>query len=359
MTRATLAIVTPFLLASCSVTATERKPDTTIHAAEDVAVTTEQGRLRMRALVDPMCGRIEAAADAILSSTESPAARREALRWKIEGISSLREALFQANPNTAVSDSWVLLVQMAEYFQSGAGGEALGDARDAASTACRQLEAELSEAAASMTHSKDVSDVGVFARQWAREHPLTGSISGRRSVLNRGAAAQQIATPQTATEAFGNLTVTLDDLVRRLEVYSDQVPKQARWEAELLLLDAGRAPAIAKTLSLAEGAVASSDRAVEAAQRAAQVAERLAPAVERAVATVEKLPETMAAERRAALAEVRADVARERKAMTDDMERLTLQVVDHAFWRACQLTGAVIGIALVAAVFLLRRGKQA
>jgi len=359
MTRAAWMFFAPLLVASCSVTATERKPDTTIHAAEDVAVTTEQGRLRMRALVDPMCGRIEAAADAILAATDAPAVRREALRWKIEGISSLREALFQANPNTAVSDSWVLLVQMAEYFQSGAGGEALGDARDAASTACRQLEAELSEAAASMTHSKDVSDVGVFARQWAREHPLTGSISGRQSVLARGVASQQIATPQTATEAFGNFTVTLDDLVRRLEVYSDQVPKQARWEAELLMLDARRVPAIAKSLTLAEAAVKSADRAVEAADRAAKVAERLAPALERAVATAEKMPETISGERRAALAEVRVDVARERKAMTEDIERLTIQVVDHAFWRACQLTAALVGGALIAVIALLRRGKQA
>jgi len=359
MTRASWTIFAPVLLAACSVTATERKPDTTIHAAGDVAVTTEQGRLRMRALVDPMCGRIEAAADAILASTDSPAARREALRWKIEGISALRESLFQANPNTAVSDSWVLLVQMAEYFQSGAGGEALGDARDAASTACRQLEAELSETAASMTHSKDVSDVGAFARQFAREHPLTGSISGRQSVLVRGAVSQQIATPQTATEAMGNLTVTLDDLVRRLEVYSDQVPKQARWDAELLLLDSERVPAVAKTLSLAESAVRTSDRGLEAADRATRLAERLAPTVERAVATMEKMPETITAERKATLTEVRETVARERKAMTEDIERLTIQVVDHAFWRACQLTAAVVGVALIAAIVLLRRGKQA
>ena len=153
------------------------------------------------------------------------------------------------------------------------------------------------------------------------------------------------------------MAVAMDDLVRRLEVYSDQLPKQARWEAELFLLDAEKIPAIARILSLSESAVKSTDRAVEAANRMVQVAERLAPAVERAVAVAESVPKSVAAERETVLTQVRADVAQERKEMTQDMERISLLVVDHAFWRAAQLTAAVLTLALIAGlVFFFRHG---
>ena len=67
----TLIAVLCFLVAltgaGCTFAVPERKLDPTVHAQQDVAVTSNQLRLRMRALVGPMCGEIEQAADHIIA----------------------------------------------------------------------------------------------------------------------------------------------------------------------------------------------------------------------------------------------------------------------------------------------------
>jgi hypothetical protein len=92
----------------CQMARSERKIEAKVHAQQDITVTQSQVRLRMRAMVDPICGEIEQTADAIIAGTTDRAVQRAALRWKIEGVPALREALFQSDPFTAVSDTWVL-----------------------------------------------------------------------------------------------------------------------------------------------------------------------------------------------------------------------------------------------------------
>ena len=51
-------------------------------------------------------------------------------------------------------------------------------------------------------------------------------------------------------------------------------------------------------------------------------------------------------------------VVAERKALTQDLEQISLTVVDHAFWRAAQLLAAVLvllAIGLVAVLIFLKR----
>src|SRR5688572_852991 len=69
--------------AGCTFAAPERKLESAVHAQQDVAVTSNQLRLRMRSLVGPMCGEIEHAADQIIAGTSNDAVKRAALRWKI------------------------------------------------------------------------------------------------------------------------------------------------------------------------------------------------------------------------------------------------------------------------------------
>jgi hypothetical protein len=68
------------------------------------------------------------AADEIAAGTSDISVKRAAIRWKIEGVPALRNALFQPNPFTAVLDTWVLTYQMANYFESGPGRDEFGPA---------------------------------------------------------------------------------------------------------------------------------------------------------------------------------------------------------------------------------------
>src|SRR5262249_17964592 len=122
---------------------------------------------------------------------------------------------------------WVLINQMADYFEKGRGQEALGPASAQAATTCRHMEEEFTQVAASATMPGDVSKARAFARQWAAEHPVRAAIADRESTLSR-AFADAFSTGEAVVE----MITTLDDLNRKLEIYNDQLFRQARWETE-------------------------------------------------------------------------------------------------------------------------------
>jgi len=170
-------------------------------------------------------------------------------------------------------------------------------------------------------------------------------------------------------ESAAWVAVSLDDLNRRLEVYSSQLVRQAQWEEDLLASD----PRLAEAGPFAE-------RAVQSAERASATLDRVAPQVERTLAVAEGAPALLASERRAALdaltaeltrtmaflerervngfreltrerietlAELRSPVPEERKVLDQDIERIGREMVDHAFRRLAQLVAATLASLVV------------
>jgi hypothetical protein len=390
MTMRTLAAACCALVslagAGCTFAVPERKLEPAVHAQRDVAVTSNQLRLRMRALVGPMTGQIEQAADQIIAATTDDAVKRAALRWKIEAVPALRRALFEADPFAAVIDTWVLFNQMADYFEHGPGKEALADSAEIAVAACRRMEAEFTRIVASMTISGDVSRARTFARKWGAEHPIRQSIAGRETALGR-VLERDAASFHSTGEIVAGATTAIDDLGRRLEIYSDQLFRQARWEAESLRSVILSDLKMDRVLPLAERAVDAAERAVATVDRLASIGHRAAGVVEGvpkllgserdAVITVlqDELTRTIAfvreerivalehltSERVAALNEMREALVEERKALTQEMEHISLKVVDHAFWRAAQLLTLLVValfVALAAALVALRHSRD-
>jgi hypothetical protein len=379
------ALLLGVVACGCRFAMPEHKMKASVHSQKDVAVTYNQVRLRVRAMVGPACGEIERTADQIIAGTTNAAVQRAALLWKIEGLPALRAALFQPDPYTAQFDSWVLCNQMADFFETGPGKASLGEASPIALAACRRLEEEMNRVAASMTISGDVTKGRAFAKKWAREHPIRHSITDRETTLSRVLERDSSGSISTG-QAVAEITTTVDDLNRRLEVYSDQLFRQGRWEAELFKSELMADLPVAQALPLAE-------RAVKSAEQAVATIDHLAPAIERAVVVAEAAPKLISSEREAAikalqdelartirfvqeeriatlehltkergaaLTELHEDLVVERKALTQDIEQLSLKVVDHAFWRAAQLLAAVLAllvIGLVAIIFILKRAR--
>jgi hypothetical protein len=393
------------LLSSCQFSFDPRGPevDEAVHASDDITLDTQQIRLRMRSLVDPMSGEIEDAADRIIAQTNDPTVRRAATEWKAEAIPALRESLFQPQPMTALFDTWVLTNQMAVYFSEGRGRQALGKQSAIALTTCLELERQMNLIAASMTKSKDVTKARALARNWAAAHPISTSIAHRETTLSR--AGERDFGPMSARETVADITMTVDDLNRRLEVYSDQLVRQARWEAELLTMDLSDQLQLNRAIPLADDAVESVGQITESVDSittsiahtvdtldtAIELAENLAPNVERLVAVVESAPELIAAERTATLEAVQAElnnaiefvqqeriaalqhvtserlaalqslhesITQERQTLTKDVAVISTKAIDHAFWRATQLLAAVLVVLLVSALVglgLIRR----
>ena len=181
-------------------------------------------------------------------------------------------------------------------------------------------------------------------------------------------------------EAVADITTSIDDLNRKVDVYSDHLFRQVRWEGELL----GGDLRLADVPPLAE-------RTVQSVERAAATFDRLAPSFERATAVAEGAPAVLASERKAAIDALERELTRtiaflqeerivalqqitaervgaigglthamseERKAVARDVERIGLEVVDHAVWRLAQLVAVVLfslGGGTVAVLFLVRK----
>ena len=92
-------VLLPLLVAALLVTDTgcrmalpQRTIEAKVHPQQDFTVNQHQVRLRMRALVEPMCGAIEQAADAIIAGTTHRTVHQAALRWKIAGVPAVWQA---------------------------------------------------------------------------------------------------------------------------------------------------------------------------------------------------------------------------------------------------------------------------
>jgi hypothetical protein len=156
--------------------------------------------------------------------------------------------------------------------------------------------------------------------------------------------------------------------------------RQARWEAELLASDLR----LADVPPLAE-------RTVQSAESLAAAFDRIAPGFERLAAVAETTPAFVASERKAtiddlggeltrmiaflererivalkqvteervaALNTISQAVSQERNALERDMERVGVQLVDHAIWRMAELLAAVLlclGVGTVGILLLVRK----
>jgi hypothetical protein len=365
-------------VAGCRVTTLKFKSDAKIHSNQDIAANFEQMRLFMRAQVQPLSDLIVTAADQIIAGTTNRAIQRQALLWKIDAVPSLRQALFRPNPLGAVLDAWVMAFQMDDYFAKGAGKDALGDSHPIAVQACRHLETALAAIATSFTISKDISHTRSFAQQWAAEHPIRGSIAGRETTVNR-VIGNDVITSLSTGEALANVTVSLDDLQRRLEIYSAQLPEQARWETELVALEQNQALQLQQVVPLAGQAVKSIDSAGTSVGR-------LVPAVERVAAVAENTPKLMAEEREAAVKAIQAELNRalafvheervavltqltaeriavlqemrdvvrqEHQAVLPDLDRTGVKLADYVLLRTAELAAACLAAGFIGGLLLL------
>jgi hypothetical protein len=337
----------------------------------------------MRALVDPLCAAIVESADRIRAGTTNRMVQREALLWKLEGVPALREALFRPNPYAAIMDSWVLTWQMRDYFEEGRGKEALGNSAPAAVATCHYLENQIHDVTASMLVSGDGTDARLFAREWAESHPIRFSIGSRESTMSR-VTERELQETFSTQELAGNVVVTLDDLTKRMDVYSTQLLDQGRWQAELFAMDMADDYQLKQAMPLAESAV-------QAANEAVETVKRLEPAVQDTLAVAKTAPELISGERVAAIEAAHAEISRslefvqteriaaleyvtqervaalqnlnqtiaeERKIILTDAERIAENAVDHAMLRIAQLTAVVlisIFVGILLLLFITRR----
>jgi len=176
---------------------------------------------------------VESAADQIVAKNPDPRIRRNALLWKLNAVPASFLALEHADPAAMVIDLWAFCLQMTEYLESGAGRELFGDRQPVGIAAARGLEAEIGALTARIVKEEALPVLEQTIEEWAREHPLQDIHFARTSILSLQARLMDVQ-PAGLFQTVNTVAGQVADLKGRLALYADQLPRQARWQAELL-----------------------------------------------------------------------------------------------------------------------------
>jgi hypothetical protein len=237
---------------------------------------------RNQSLLGLYSAEIESAADRIILQSPSPAARRQALLWKAEAIPVMQRSLLNTDPVAAAIDTWAFIFQMTAYMDQPAVKQELGESHPVVTETLKRMEAQMEQLVQAAAPSADLPAGRERVRAWAEEHPVEAGLSGRKS-------ADALLIARTEQSDLGTrasihaLAESIGDLTARMDSYNAYLPKQARWQAELLLSDVARDPQVAAATSHLEV---------------------LSSGLEKASGNVDRIPELMGDLRKAVLTDI-------------------------------------------------------
>jgi hypothetical protein len=177
---------------------------------------------------------IEFAADSIAVATDDRRVERNALLWKMNGISAAQMAGHRLDPTQSMFDLWLFIVQMRELFEREP--DLFGDQQHLALAAVDRAEAEMRQIATLVT--PDDESFTRWARtidEFAAAGPLEGLLFARDP--NMRSFRRVAERPEGAWQALGTIEEIAIDLAARSTEYANTLPKQARWQSELVLLE--------------------------------------------------------------------------------------------------------------------------
>jgi hypothetical protein len=201
-----------------------------------VSVSAAELRARVNDLADLFVARLQETADRIRAESRDRAVRRRALAVKGDAVPAVYTAAYRTDPLAAAIDLWALAFQIQAYVEAGAGRDEFGSGQPLARDTARLLLADADTLMRSIvTRTVDFDQPRAKVEAWAAKHPIDRSLSSRPSIA--AFAAQLRSEQRDAFVTVGAVSDTLENLSERLNIYAAQLPKQARWQAELLVAD--------------------------------------------------------------------------------------------------------------------------
>jgi len=360
-------------------------------AGKKMQITPSQLQVKVRALADPFSGIIEETVWALWETNQDPAWRQTLLIWQINVINAIQRATFQPVPLAALFDTWALVEQIRDYAESGARSNRTHEQVRITLDAVDRMEAMILKIAIEAGGEEGAANAGRLIREWADENPID-------KFATRASTASELAH-WTARGNMGamatvkSLGASLDDVMARLDLYSEYIPKQASWHAQAVAYDwlgpndteglfadmsktASAFDRIALSLEGYPGVLADERRIVLETVREERAiilnhllnkfaeiqmflkGERIDLVENQLRLEREAIFEGIAQERAiiidAAIKE-RADTMDELENMVDELvEKSAIKIVDHFFVRTLQLVAMLlVGLALIAVVVVL------
>lgn len=218
----------------------------------DLTISAAALRVQVRSLADRFSGLMEVAGEEALRGETDPQLRRNRLLWLTNGIPAMQQALFQPDPLAAMLDAWFLIAQIRYYFDNDAAiippeilevGHRLLD----------EMESDIKNILDNAGPDTNYERGRKLIYDAAADTPVDRNFASRRG--SAALLAEFTATTGgTAFKSLGSVTETLDDLVARIDLNAEWIPKFARWQAMLLADEYGLAelePALAHVNGIA------------------------------------------------------------------------------------------------------------
>jgi hypothetical protein len=205
--------------------------------ALQLRVSNQKVRLLTRTYAEQFGGTIEVTADRIAEQTDEIPVRRALLLWKLQGISAIFGAAFHLDPVISFLDLATLSAQMRDFFQTGPGSEVLGPLSPQAAEACNAMWELAIEIGDSIRGPVGTKPLGESLEDWIQQHPIDNWQFEREPVAPH---IYLILDDQKLTLGGSVVAIEerIDDLSAQVTFINTKLLDRARWQAELLLLDA-------------------------------------------------------------------------------------------------------------------------
>ena len=319
-------------------------------------------------------GTVEVAADSILTRATDPNIRKNAILWKLNSVPIVQGMTFEPDPLYSLFGIWVFVVQMRQYFETGAGQDQFGDWQPIAIRASWKMENVATDLARSIKNDGDIADVYQEVQQWASDHPINNSSLVREQINSEllvRAGQASAANIAGGLSAAASMNAQMQELSNQLAIANTSIPKMAQWHAELVMEEAPEFIAREReavmsdlrneTQVILQELMAFSDRQRVALtedlrqERTATLNTAhadllllLSTAEKERIAVIEALGQ----ERLDTLEQLNAITLAAVRAMITESESLTTAAIDRIFWRVIQLL-AVPFLGLLAFISLL------
>ena len=202
---------------------------------QEATLSERQVRSRLHDLVRRASAMVEAATEQNIQDTEDPAERLRALTARANFVAALQSAAFDNDPYIGLLDVWALTAQTRDYYESGPGRVNLGERSVAVLEALGALEGLVVETVTATGGVEGMEELRPHLEKWVEENPITDESFGRASVGPTLAAEMSDSRALFSTSA--RMEDRVEDMSDRLTVYAEMLPKQARWQAEILAQD--------------------------------------------------------------------------------------------------------------------------
>jgi len=279
MKRAGIVALLLFFVTAACVTSGPRQ--TKLMKSTEMTISAAALRVQARSLADRYSGLMEEVGEEVLRDEYDPVARRNALLWLTNGIPAMQQALFQPDPLAALLDAWFLIAQLRDYFERAAEHGMSKRKAELANRTLDSMESDIRLIIENAGPNTNYERGRQLVYEKAKNNPIDTSFASRRGSAVFLAEFTARAGG-SALRSIGSITETVEDLVARIDLNAEWIPKFARWQAMLFSLDGGF------------DALPASIENLEYLEFVAGEVERLSP-------LVEALPDLVGSEREAVL----------------------------------------------------------